>query len=44
MFIVNPLHAHAVDGLFSTHPATANRVARLREMASSGNVPAGPWG
>lgn len=33
MFIINPLHAHSVDGLFSTHPATANRVARLREMA-----------
>ncbi|PJK30035.1 zinc metalloprotease HtpX [Minwuia thermotolerans] len=33
MFIINPLHAHSVDGLFSTHPATANRVARLRELA-----------
>jgi len=33
MFIVNPLHARSVDGLFSTHPKTANRVARLREMA-----------
>ena len=33
MFIVNPLHAHSVDGLFSTHPSTANRVDRLREMA-----------
>jgi heat shock protein HtpX len=44
MFIINPLHAHAVDGLFSTHPSTANRVARLREMAASGTVPTGPWG
>ncbi|HEU0070782.1 MAG TPA: zinc metalloprotease HtpX [Alphaproteobacteria bacterium] len=33
MFIINPLHAHAVDGLFSTHPATENRVRKLREMA-----------
>jgi len=40
MFIINPLHAHAVDGLFSTHPATARRVRALREMAGA----AGPWG
>lgn len=45
LFIVNPLHAHSVDSLFSTHPNTANRVARLREMA--GAAPAQtrrPWG
>lgn len=35
LFIVNPLHAHATDRLFSTHPNTANRVQRLREMASA---------
>jgi len=40
MFIINPLHAHAVDGLFSTHPATAKRVRALRDMAGV----AGPWG
>ena len=40
MFIINPLHAHAADSLFSTHPATENRVRRLREMAGV----AGPWG
>jgi heat shock protein HtpX len=40
LFIVNPLHAHAVDGLFSTHPAIANRVRRLRELAGA----TGPWG
>jgi heat shock protein HtpX len=40
LFIVNPLHAHSVDSLFSTHPSTANRVRRLREMAGA----AGPWG
>ena len=32
MFIVNPLHAHKHDRLFSTHPSTANRVTQLREM------------
>lgn len=32
LFIVNPLHAHAIDGLFSTHPKTAERVRRLRSM------------
>jgi heat shock protein HtpX len=42
LFIVNPLHAHAVDNLFSTHPSIANRVQRLRELA--GAPPAGPWG
>ncbi|MEX2453082.1 MAG: zinc metalloprotease HtpX [Rhodospirillaceae bacterium] len=43
MFIVNPLHAHSVDSLFSTHPRTQNRIARLRELAG-GAKPAGPWG
>jgi len=33
MFIVNPLHAHSIDSLFSTHPKTANRVQKLREIA-----------
>lgn len=43
MFIVNPLHAHKHDSLFSTHPATTNRVARLKAMA--GMTPKeGPWG
>jgi heat shock protein HtpX len=40
MFIINPLHAHSIDGLFSTHPSTEERVRRLREMAGG----AGPWG
>jgi len=44
MFIINPLHAHKVDSLFSTHPNTANRVARLREMAQAGGQANGPWG
>ncbi len=34
MFIINPLHAHKVDGLFTTHPATQNRVAKLKAMAA----------
>lgn len=33
LFIINPLHAHGRDKLFSTHPATANRVAELRKLA-----------
>ncbi|MCR9124768.1 MAG: zinc metalloprotease HtpX [Rhodobacteraceae bacterium] len=38
MFIINPLHAHAHDSLFSTHPATANRVAALRQLAGTGDT------
>ncbi|MBB4265549.1 zinc metalloprotease HtpX [Roseospira visakhapatnamensis] len=34
LFIVNPLHAHKHDSLFSTHPATANRVRALRDLAT----------
>jgi heat shock protein HtpX len=44
MFIINPLHTHKVDNLFSTHPSTANRVARLRQMAGAVGSPTGPWG
>ena len=32
LFIINPLHARAVDGLFSTHPNAQNRIQALREM------------
>ena len=32
MFIINPLHAHKHDRLFSTHPSTENRVAALKAM------------
>lgn len=32
MFIVNPLHVHKVDNLFSTHPNTQNRIAALEKM------------
>ncbi len=45
MFIINPLNGQGADNLFSTHPATANRIARLREMAgAAAQSPAGPWG
>lgn len=33
MFIVNPFSAGTMTKLFSTHPPTAERVARLRQMA-----------
>ena len=51
MFIINPLHAHARDKLFSTHPSTENRIRALEEMAQTMPAPrrrasrpnAGPW-
>ena len=54
MFIINPLHAHAHDKLFSTHPNTANRIAALEAMrgVARSSVPragarvarkSGPW-
>lgn len=45
MFIINPLHGGARDNLFSTHPATANRIAKLHEIAAqAGQAPTRPWG
>jgi len=56
LFIINPLSGHGMDNLFSTHPATENRVAALQELARHfGRSPAsptprvvdqapGPWG
>jgi heat shock protein HtpX len=32
LFIINPLHGTGADNLFSTHPSTENRIARLMEM------------
>jgi heat shock protein HtpX len=48
LFIINPLHG-GVAGLFSTHPPTEERIARLKEMATQmgETAPApqhGPWG
>ena len=36
MMIMNPLSAEGIRGLFSTHPPTEERVARLMEMARRG--------
>jgi len=35
MFIINPLHAHKHDRLFSTHPSTTNRVNALKTLANN---------
>ncbi|MBU8543326.1 MULTISPECIES: zinc metalloprotease HtpX [Roseomonadaceae] len=54
MFIINPLSGLRMDGLFSTHPKTANRVAALRALGGGAGRPpsrpmpvappaAGPW-
>jgi heat shock protein HtpX len=43
MFIINPLHG-GLSGLFASHPATAERIARLRAMAGVPVRQAGPWG
>ena len=44
LFIVNPLSGARMDSLFSTHPATENRIAALQELAQAtghaGYVPA----
>lgn len=49
LFIINPLSGQRMDNLFSTHPATENRVAALQRMAAemgkpSKSAPRGPWG
>ncbi|KGF69891.1 peptidase [Hoeflea sp. BAL378] len=50
MFIINPLNGQRMDSLFSTHPATENRIAALEAMvAEFAPAPAaadspGPWG
>jgi heat shock protein HtpX len=52
LFIINPLSGQRMDNLFSTHPATENRVAELERMATGmdANTPSqsqprkGPWG
>jgi heat shock protein HtpX len=54
LFIINPLSGARMDSLFSTHPATENRIAALHEIAArmgaawgqAGAAQAGhgPWG
>jgi len=41
MFIVNPLSAAGISRLFSTHPPIEERIHRLEQMASSGQVAQG---
>jgi heat shock protein HtpX len=36
MFIINPLSGRGMDNLFSTHPATENRIAALQRLAPAG--------
>ncbi|WP_119390568.1 zinc metalloprotease HtpX [Taklimakanibacter lacteus] len=51
MFIINPLSGHRMDNLFSTHPATENRIAALQRIATEMGTapqaapdhPSGPW-
>lgn len=45
MFIINPLNGRGRDNLFSTHPATENRIAALRQLAQTmGEAARRPWG
>jgi heat shock protein HtpX len=54
LFIINPLSGHGMDNLFSTHPATENRIAALHALAQEmGPAPqsgffsqpqSSPWG
>ena len=38
LFIVNPLTGERMDNLFSTHPATENRIAALQQLAAGGTA------
>ena len=46
LFIVNPLNGQRADNLFSTHPSTKNRIAKLEQMAGAvaPQRASGPWG
>jgi heat shock protein HtpX len=35
LYIINPFHGSFVSGLFSTHPPTEKRIARLEKIAAS---------
>src|SRR5579871_6103766 len=53
LFIINPLSGARMDNLFSTHPATENRIAALQQIAARmgaawgrggvGQMRRGPW-
>ncbi|HFC05506.1 MAG TPA: zinc metalloprotease HtpX [Rhizobiales bacterium] len=38
MFIINPLAGTRLDGLFTTHPRTALRIAELEKLAAEWNI------
>jgi heat shock protein HtpX len=40
LFIINPLSGHRMDNLFSTHPATENRIAALQRLAQEMGIEA----
>ncbi len=42
MFIINPLNGKGADNLFSTHPATGNRVRALMELGAKMGMGARP--
>jgi heat shock protein HtpX len=44
LFIVNPLSGRPMDGLFTTHPATENRIAALKRQAVEMGRTANPGG
>jgi heat shock protein HtpX len=44
MFIINPLSGLRMDNLFSTHPATENRIAALDELAREMGQNSGGFG
>ena len=44
MFIINPLSGERMDNLFSTHPATENRIAALEKLAREMGQGSGGFG
>ncbi|HUO90096.1 MAG TPA: zinc metalloprotease HtpX [Rhizomicrobium sp.] len=43
LFIINPLQGGNFASLFASHPPTAERIARLKAMASPAAAQSGPW-
>ncbi len=43
LFIINPLSGERMDNLFSTHPATENRIRALMDFAQAGGLTGGSW-